>query len=477
MALVDQLMGKPMEAVAPLTGAPETYQKAVQTSYDIAQNQERLRIADEQLKLQQDQNKMEYLAKGINAFNALAKAKGPARRTIGDVTIKYFRAAGIEPDPETTKWIFSDEATTQTAYEVIKNAQKQGKTSLEMMALIQEGFSQDPEMAKPYFDAIVSGQKATQEMTKAINVEAIRAKIAEKKSDQERLSKVKTLPITLQRKLQGEPLKYQADVAETYQQGFGTYYDELILNIKDLKKTDPIKAAKAINMANSAALKYADDPEIATQMLNDAQGLITEIQAKQEPKSKSLKPLSDKAIEALSTYQDIPKTMEDVKTVIEQNKSYFGPIRGRALRIGEAIGIQTEVGGTLEGILKNVKQTIGKLKEGGVLRLEDEKKYESILPSIKDTPEVAKNKADLVLRDMNTKVKTFIETSKKAGRDVSLFESDISKLTVPPLPSVVTGKKTPWYLSNFKKRYPNLTSEQYDKYIKKAEADGYEVIK
>ena len=57
MALVDQLMGKPMEAVAPLTGAPETYQKAVQTSYEIAQNQEKLRIANEQLGLQEQQDR------------------------------------------------------------------------------------------------------------------------------------------------------------------------------------------------------------------------------------------------------------------------------------------------------------------------------------------------------------------------------------------------------------------------------------
>jgi len=103
--------------------------------------------------------------------------------------------------------------------------------------------------------------------------------------------------------------------------------------------------------------------------------------------------------------------------VPELNKAFdeaagaFGPITGR---IRGAIPYDTQAQ-KAQSVIFLVKQIIGKGLEGGVLRKEDEYKYEKILPRISDTPETVKNKIDLLNRVLTSKYNTTVQTFQTGG--------------------------------------------------------------
>jgi hypothetical protein len=89
--------------------------------------------------------------------------------------------------------------------------------------------------------------------------------------------------------------------------------------------------------------------------------------------------------------------------------------------------------------VRTARQTIGKLKEGGVLRAEDEVKYAKMLPELTDTPEVARNKIQLVMREMAQKQNDAIAALEAAGYDVSGVKRNTQ---VPGAPSALAaGRK------------------------------------
>lgn len=71
--------------------------------------------------------------------------------------------------------------------------------------------------------------------------------------------------------------------------------------------------------------------------------------------------------------------------------------------------------------IKLAKQIIGKGLEGGVLRKEDEAKYDAILLTMSDPPDVAVGKIDGLVQSLQNKRQTELENLQMAGRDVSKF--------------------------------------------------------
>jgi hypothetical protein len=74
-----------------------------------------------------------------------------------------------------------------------------------------------------------------------------------------------------------------------------------------------------------------------------------------------------------------------------------------------------------QGVIDRVKQVIGKALEGGVLRKEDEYKYTKILPTIKDTPEVAASKLNGLESALIQRRSTTLDALSDAGYDISRF--------------------------------------------------------
>lgn len=76
-----------------------------------------------------------------------------------------------------------------------------------------------------------------------------------------------------------------------------------------------------------------------------------------------------------------------------------------------------------QGTIDRVKQVIGKALEGGVLRKEDEIKYEKILPTIGDPPAVAKTKLEGLAVALKKRKQTTMDALADAGYDTSRFAS------------------------------------------------------
>lgn len=77
-----------------------------------------------------------------------------------------------------------------------------------------------------------------------------------------------------------------------------------------------------------------------------------------------------------------------------------------------------------QGVIDRVKQVIGKALEGGVLRKEDEYKYEKILPNIKDTPVVAAEKLMGLEAALSQRRSTLLESLADAGYETSRFPAE-----------------------------------------------------
>ncbi len=71
--------------------------------------------------------------------------------------------------------------------------------------------------------------------------------------------------------------------------------------------------------------------------------------------------------------------------------------------------------------IDRVKQVIGKALEGGVLRKEDEVKYEKILPTIYDPPEVVASKLQGLQQALTLRRQTTLDSLADAGYDTSKF--------------------------------------------------------
>lgn len=76
-----------------------------------------------------------------------------------------------------------------------------------------------------------------------------------------------------------------------------------------------------------------------------------------------------------------------------------------------------------QAVIDRVKQVIGKALEDGVLRKEDEKKYEKILPTIGDVDTVVAAKLTGLSRAIAQRRATLMEALADAGYDVTRFQS------------------------------------------------------
>lgn len=145
------------------------------------------------------------------------------------------------------------------------------------------------------------------------------------------------------------------------------------------------------------------------------------------------RPLGPDKIIQLSEATAIPNTINDLRGIINANKEKFGPVEGRI----RSMNPYDETAQAINAAVFNAKQTIGKLKEGGVLRAEDERKYEKMLPMLSDTPASALNKLDLLERELTGKYNQSYESLQKSGYDVTGLPSQFN---VPKVPPAAQGK-------------------------------------
>jgi len=141
-------------------------------------------------------------------------------------------------------------------------------------------------------------------------------------------------------------------------------------------------------------------------------------------------PLLASEIVNISDIDSSLKEAENLKQKVTSIKGGTGILAGIQAELPNPIvGALSQAGfkGAAEaktrlGTIKLVKQIIGKGLEGGVLRKEDEYKYEQILPTMSDPPDVAAAKLEGLVGTLQRKRETALESYASAGRDVSKFQ-------------------------------------------------------
>ena len=117
--------------------------------------------------------------------------------------------------------------------------------------------------------------------------------------------------------------------------------------------------------------------------------------------------------------------LDGVKTsMLVDFKDVGGPIAGR---LGSIPGSELFNEGAMrqrefEAQVNLVKQIIGKALEGGVLRKEDEVKYEKILPNIKDTDRIRATKISQLEREIKAKKAGLLQNLSLSGYNTSGYD-------------------------------------------------------
>lgn len=131
--------------------------------------------------------------------------------------------------------------------------------------------------------------------------------------------------------------------------------------------------------------------------------------------------LEQAAVKSIAETREGLNQLSRLRGIVDKGAANMGPIAG--LANAPVIGSVAQMfgytaGAELQADLDLAKQTIGKALEGGVLRKEDEEKYAKILPTIDDTPTVARYKIGQLEKKLSADLNTFMETQSKAGRRV-----------------------------------------------------------
>lgn len=133
------------------------------------------------------------------------------------------------------------------------------------------------------------------------------------------------------------------------------------------------------------------------------------------------KELSQPTIANIQEGNEIPRQLDSLTNIIDENINLFGPVKGRA----GAINVYDPATQLLETDIRNRAQAFGRFMEGGVLRKEDEAKYQKMFPNLSDTPQVAKGKLKIVKELQNAKQKALIRAYKEQGFDMRGLEDEV----------------------------------------------------
>lgn len=109
-----------------------------------------------------------------------------------------------------------------------------------------------------------------------------------------------------------------------------------------------------------------------------------------------------------------------LRGLVSTSADLMGPVKGKA-------GVMNPYSEDQKKLIAEfdlVRQKIGKMIEGGVLRKEDEAKYARIMPTIEDLPEVAAQKAEKMEAMLKEDIARSMENYGKAGYKVGGFAEE-----------------------------------------------------
>jgi hypothetical protein len=126
------------------------------------------------------------------------------------------------------------------------------------------------------------------------------------------------------------------------------------------------------------------------------------------------------SVQALSELKTSTKLLDEIVNKIDTGK--VGPVQG----VNRFNPYDTDVQ-AFNQLIASTKQVIGKSLEGGVLRLEDEKKYEKIIPKITDTKSTLIAKANNLRSMIETKHNDMLTEFENSGYKINKLQPIQSK--------------------------------------------------
>lgn len=191
----------------------------------------------------------------------------------------------------------------------------------------------------------------------------------------------------------------------------------LAKEVRDFMKMSPQEqqVARELKTFDKGFVNPFDIQKFQYQMEKDAADRAMKRQERENPIPENLP--ADKAA-LLAEGAQIPKLLEGLATTLSKNRNVGGPIWGRIHGNNpyaeKTQGVQAEI--------NQVKQTVGKFLEGGVLRKEDEEKYNKILPTINDTPEVRAIKLEKLKKLTSDKYNEYLDSFGRSRYDVRKYK-------------------------------------------------------
>lgn len=153
-----------------------------------------------------------------------------------------------------------------------------------------------------------------------------------------------------------------------------------------------------------------------TKKKDAADAVNAEIEKANKIKEGHILPATESA--KLAEGKNIPSLLDKLGKTLETNKSVGGPIWGR-IQGRNPWATDTQ---QVQSEINAVKQTVGRFLEGGVLRKEDEEKYDNIMPTLKDTPDVRTEKLQIVRGLVEQKYNEYLDSFEKSGYNVSKYK-------------------------------------------------------
>lgn len=158
--------------------------------------------------------------------------------------------------------------------------------------------------------------------------------------------------------------------------------------------------------------------------------------------------------------------LSNLSEAIDGNLDVFGPIVGRLMPWlyftdpgQRALSVDAKI--------RLARQTIGKALEGGVLRKEDELKYEKILPTLQDRPELAKVKLQVVARSLKYQRDRYLEIARQQGRYVAKDDwtenpppIDVNTASLDDL--MILSEQWPELEDVIRRRFPDVFTDEID---------------
>ena len=172
----------------------------------------------------------------------------------------------------------------------------------------------------------------------------------------------------------------------------------------------------------------AEAPELLSNMRSRDRAPILRSMVKQGLlPTKSIPP---SVIDKMTDFDVSLHELASLTGLVEGDPGLFGPFAGWFFPMLYGTQVRIDAKNVISR-LDDVRQTVGKAKEGGVLRKEDEEKYKRILPNIQDEPEVALFKVQSILKSLKFQRDRYIGYVKQAGMYVNM-EQQAPLLPVDP---------------------------------------------